>query len=291
MGSNRDWGVQSSSLTLPPFAGPNDPRIFIGPDIPPELVLWGSTHATTFLAVEIYYYDATHYYFQGIGTFGGTTTYFEGTYDPLNTVYITNRIILSGGVGLGSVEQRIGSNSLNTFALAINYQQANLSIDSASQLSITGAFRIDTRSAGRGILFFSSNSLATAAIGAAETVVGSLPGSYTLKANRAIEFGYCGFFGTSVLNTPFQVLLRANTLVGANYLFSRKMSSVAGNAFRYHDAVVMNVGGAAIGLTDFVMTLSVTAGTVTGAASTVGPRQWWIRDVGADVDYPGAPVI
>lgn len=34
MASNRDWGVQSQTLTVPPFAGPAESAIIIGPDLP-----------------------------------------------------------------------------------------------------------------------------------------------------------------------------------------------------------------------------------------------------------------
>lgn len=37
MGTDGDWGTDPLSLTLPPFAGPNDPAIVIGQDIPQEL--------------------------------------------------------------------------------------------------------------------------------------------------------------------------------------------------------------------------------------------------------------
>lgn len=35
MSGNRDWGVQGGSLTLPPFAGPDDPAILVGDFLPP----------------------------------------------------------------------------------------------------------------------------------------------------------------------------------------------------------------------------------------------------------------
>lgn len=38
MGSNRDWGVDSATLTQPPFAGPGDPSIVIFPDPIPQAI-------------------------------------------------------------------------------------------------------------------------------------------------------------------------------------------------------------------------------------------------------------
>lgn len=64
MSGRTDWGVPSSTLTLPPFAGDNDNAIVIGPDIPASLLSWfasSSFAAWVPVAAIIYRYDANNY--------------------------------------------------------------------------------------------------------------------------------------------------------------------------------------------------------------------------------------
>lgn len=124
------------SLTLPNNAGPNDSRIVIGPDIPAELVTWGLAHTATFTAVEIFYVNGQRYKFNGIGTFSGVATYFEGTYDTTNTVYMVRRTLILGGAGFGTVRELVGSTSQNTFALDYQLLQTTMTVASDSKVLV-----------------------------------------------------------------------------------------------------------------------------------------------------------
>lgn len=68
MGSNRDWGVPGQTLTIPPFAGPNDPQLRIGE--PPELlVTFYATAAipSVLTGALIFQLDANRYWYQVSG--------------------------------------------------------------------------------------------------------------------------------------------------------------------------------------------------------------------------------
>lgn len=54
MGSNRDWGVDSQTITAPPFAGPGDPAISFGPDIPAEIIAYyAALNATPIAMIQM----------------------------------------------------------------------------------------------------------------------------------------------------------------------------------------------------------------------------------------------
>lgn len=59
MSGAQDWHTPETSLTLPPFAGPGQARIFIGPDIPPPLLGYAFTdragYTGTYSSVIIFY--------------------------------------------------------------------------------------------------------------------------------------------------------------------------------------------------------------------------------------------
>lgn len=167
-------------LILPAGAQPGTPRILLGPDIPAELVAWAASKGPgvliTFYAVEIFYLDATQYEFHAIGKFDTLTCYFEGTYDPVNTVYVTKRDVLSGGAGTGSVDVRIGSNTLNTFPINYTFAQMNVTVDN-------GTFTVGGGAVGTASRYFNSVSMTPGTtVGA---VYGDMPGSPGVTITKA----------------------------------------------------------------------------------------------------------
>jgi hypothetical protein len=69
-----DWGVDSATQTLPPGAGPTDPRVVIGPDIPPELAAYvaGLPGGGSCVFAFLYYLDGTNYRWEALCEFGPT---------------------------------------------------------------------------------------------------------------------------------------------------------------------------------------------------------------------------
>lgn len=117
------------TFTTPNNAGPNDPRIVRSSIIPTELLTWAAANSVTLYVVDIWYFTSNTYFWEGIGTFFGLTAKFEGTYDPTNGVYVTRRTLidLSGGGGLGSIIERVGSSALDSFNMLYSFQTALLS--------------------------------------------------------------------------------------------------------------------------------------------------------------------
>jgi hypothetical protein len=118
------------TLNLPWGASVNSPHIAIGPDIPTALATFSPN--LTLYAAAIYYYDATHYYFTGMGLFYAQQVYVEGTYDPTNGVYITRRVLEPTA---GTLDQRIGSYLFDAFQQTYTFQQTNVRIGDGSNIS------------------------------------------------------------------------------------------------------------------------------------------------------------
>lgn len=60
-GNNTDWGVPGNNITQPPFAGPNEPAIVIGPDVPAELVAYYAPGGREVTSAIIFRRDADDY--------------------------------------------------------------------------------------------------------------------------------------------------------------------------------------------------------------------------------------
>jgi hypothetical protein len=272
--SDSDWSIDPDSLTLPPFAAPGDPAIVLGPDIPPELVAWGSTRGVVFFAVQIFRFDATRYRFQAIGTFAGQVTYFEGTFDPNNLVYITSRTLLPGGTGVNSVVQRIGSSSLDTFDLVYNFQQTDVQINDVSQ--------------GRGLATRVSSLLNTAAIGA-ETLTLST-GAMTWASGRAYACIATANILGNVANNESFIIFRRNNIAGAiKFSANFTMSPVIGNTvYCFVRCVIINTGAS---VSDNICITQQTLGGGTTTAQGGGPRALEVWDIGAASDFPNSTNI
>lgn len=288
MGNRNDWGVQAQSLILPPGAGPGDTKIVIGPDIPPELIIWGAAQApiVTFQALVIYYRDATTYTFEGIGTFSSLPCYFFGTYDSVNTVYIWQRLIYQGGGGPTSLEWRVGSDALNTFAAVYNFQQLTINFD----LSVGGDFTVQSVgigvSQGRGRKDWIASQADTAAIGA-ETVV--LTGnSMVWQKGRAYAIAIAAEIEPAVVPIYAQLQVRRTNLAGALVGVGVFPMTIAGVRFTCTRTIyVVNTSGADI-TDNVVLTLAGGGGNVQIRGSQDYARVLGVFDAGAASDFPNA---
>lgn len=111
--------------------GSPSPRVAINPNIPAVLANWDVANVT-FNVVFLWYYNATDFYWQGIGTFFGTKVFMEGTYDTNNGPYMIRRVLQPG---VGNVTERLGSYFLNSFALTLTTQQTALQVGDGSNIS------------------------------------------------------------------------------------------------------------------------------------------------------------
>ena len=130
---NRDGSAEFNSalirgeLDVGP-ATPN-PRVAISPNIPAVLSGWNIN--VIFNVVFLWYYNATDFYWQGIGTFFGTKVYMEGTYDTTNGPYVLRRVLQPGAA---NIETRLGSYLLNSFTDILKTQQTSLLIGDGSNI-------------------------------------------------------------------------------------------------------------------------------------------------------------
>ena len=276
------------TLTLPAGAPPASPRIVIGPDIPPELVAWGATHTVTFYAVELFYFDATTYFWRAVASFSGQTMISEGTYDTTNGVYVTSRTLITGA-GFPNVETRIGSSFLNTFLYSVELQQTYFEVTSDSTLAVDSgaAFTIDGRSAGRGLISFVAAQSDSAAIGA-ETAALTDGTSRTFKNGRAFVATYGARFAGSVANT-IVTRFRKNTAAGTEFLaFSHPLTTA--DQWFSGENIFVNSSGSDVSFAP-CFTIAATAGTATMRGATTIPRSIRIYDIGAAADYSNVPSV
>jgi hypothetical protein len=105
------------------------PRVAINPNIPAVLSGWSVN--VTFNVVILWYFNSTDFYWQGIGTFFGTKSYMEGTYDTTNGPYMINRVLQPGA---SSIEERVGSYFLNAFTQVWKTQQTQVLIGDGSNI-------------------------------------------------------------------------------------------------------------------------------------------------------------
>ena len=262
MASNRDWGVSSQSLTIPPFAGPTDPAIIIGPDIPPELVTY---YSGTLVAVLIFRGSGIQYAYIGVSSTGGLVT----------------------GTVLSGVVQGYDSLVYPGVKTIINGTTTKFDFPTAGDIQLLE--NVAFVSQGRDYADRVSSTAVSGAIGAETVVLTS--NVMVWAANRAysVEFHHtatpAGGATASLIN------IRRTNLAGA-VLVGEVLPFVGG--FQHTQqalAVIRNATGAGI-LQNLVLTLgSFPAGTVTinGSVSTV--RWLEIRDIGAAADYPNAAQI
>lgn len=290
----RSFFATLRQLVLPAGAQPSQPRTVLGPDPTPEMVAWGLLNGVVFANAVVYYYSATQYVWESIGTFGGQVAKFEGTYDPTNGIYVVSRTFLLGAAGYPNVAVRISSPVLNTFPLAWNFFQTDVLIDVGSRLIIGPGsdFLIDTVSQGRGLVNIATSVGNSAAV-AAETVYLTCTNT-VFKNDRCYKLTlnyHCRGAGGA---TSFIMRIRRINLAGGAYIndmsgpFQAAYSDDSSGTFvRY----LRNTTGADITQT-LVWTWAPTGGgtaQMIGAAGIVGA--FVIEDCGDATDYPNINTV
>lgn len=124
---------QPRDLVLPPGGNPNLPHRVIGPDVPAVLTAFSPDY--TWLFVDLWYYDATSFYFEALATnsfFGGLAEWIAGTYDPTNGVQLD---IFIDGPGGAPRAIHYGSDRYSTAnRLLVDYRTTDVVIGNTSTL-------------------------------------------------------------------------------------------------------------------------------------------------------------
>lgn len=144
-----------TSLTLPGDAGPNDPRIVIGDDIPPEIAVfsYGGVVRTTVAAI-VYWIDANRFFFEAIATGGTDTALYNGLVDRTapgqETLVYQARVSDQTGGGDTAIEISFGGGLVGVLPEQIVYRFAICEVSFGRLVEFDGPVEFDARVAGDG---------------------------------------------------------------------------------------------------------------------------------------------
>ncbi len=287
MASNRDWGVAGTTFTLPPGAGPGEPRTVYGAPLPPPLDTYLFRGTDLASSGTIYYYAGGDTYYQfdvavpsGFGGLGTLRRYVG---------YVLAGAVVERAVGIPSSwswEQR-------GFSVLPNPGPGQ--IIQNLDLRPFDDWRINDVSQPRGFIGGKADTAPSGAAGAqavalTSAAVGTGLANLTFEPRRAYRFSYGARWISSVNNTVVVRFQRTN-VAGALILGDFSHPVLTGPHEWYGGSnIACNLTGAAINVT-VVLTIGPTAGTVTMFAAANEPRYFEVWDVGDAADFPNRPQI
>lgn len=289
--SDGDWDVESQSLTLPPFAGPGDAAIILGPDVPPELTAY---YAPTLVVAVIIFRQASgdYAYLALLGPLGSPLAMGSVragvVHEQYQTFWGSSAAIMQF---FGSILQFESGGELN-----IRFGSTLTILDPGSALNIgsssaptDGDFNIDGRAQGRGLIASVESTANGAAIGA-ETVDLTLP-SATYYDGRAYEARIVTHYFASAPPSTCVTRLRLGTTTAGTLVWVWTLgTNTAATATRYNSGIFRRVAGSDL-TTQMCMTMATTAGNTTNGGGANNLRSLQVWDIGAAADYSAYPAI
>lgn len=299
-GSSGDWDVGPSSLSLPPFAGPSDPQIFIGPDVPPIVQVAVQAHGRTTrtaLAVVIYAksYDPTggflatgDYWFDAV-TLDTTTKQLgkvTGVVSDLRLFYtwLTEAILgydTSGTLGSNG-PYFAGTDSFLVFG---GDKFSPTVVDSYDPTDAESGYTSGKGSMARGFRYGNFSTANTGGLGAATSVFSTA--GRVFKSGRAYEIIVSGRISTSAGTVTANFQYRHGGTTKINFGGVGPEIGPAGTGFTLRQIVRNTSLSDVTATTDLLITPS--AGTVNWLGAATYPRGLEIRDCGHADYYPSAP--
>lgn len=290
------------TLILPNNAGPNDPAIIIGPDMPPCMQ---PTYSSAFffrppatvgagIAGRPYMYMA-----QLIAPGGGTNRVDFGwlVYDPSGAVcgFIAFLQFTASNGGTGALTMGVNFQNIRSgipagVSTAINVignstTPFGVAIGEALRAPSQSPFLVDGRSMGRGIVDMVTSAASTAATAA--EIVALTGNAITWYDGRLFEVKLVGQVLGSIANEAAFMSLRRTNLAGAVLWVTGVDATFNTVADHYEvSTLVKNTSGADI--TDNVVSTiqrAAGAGNVTDFANAGQPRYMKVTDLGATVDF------
>lgn len=265
----RDQYPNVTSVTLPSGAGPNDPAIVLGDQIPANLVAYyAGFGGQVVIAAMIFRLSATEYDWIALVDDGGLTSLAMGA---------------ANATGLDEITSMYRNGAVPTLVLGSG-QNSTVAVDTGSLFSIrNGAmFNIDGITQGRGLVAQASAVASTGAIGA-ETVTLTSPAK-TYTAGRCYEVRLLSNLAASVLNN--QAILRLR-IAGGGAIAAEERSGLlpaVGSFASETHAAQFQV--ASTGSYTWDETITATAGTVIDSANATGTaRRFTIWDIGDVADF------
>lgn len=291
------WGIAPTfSLVIPSDAGPNDPQIDIGSDIPANLTAYYATFGLTVVNGTIYRYDATQYNYTVlcIGGGPGNVILATGACDSTGTVIQATSIQNVPGQPSFTIGEQAGAYPPVTVSFIV---QQNVQTQFSGIFDWTpGAAGIDFLMQGishpRGTVGFGRATANSAGIVApASAVIVSTNAAVTFREGRAYRFTYTGSHFSSAAGILGQYsITRAGGGGFALGLGNGRTEGGASTAVCYSKEGVRAAGAG--NLTDTVeVTLAALAGTVTAFGSAAVPRHLIVEDVGEAAAFTGATAI
>jgi hypothetical protein len=285
-------------LLLPSNAGPNDPRLLLGPDVPAILVAYYAPGANTAFACELAYSNATDYQYTiwlvNLGT--GELTKGEGWvsgnrvfelyyyyHDPASSL----PRVVNFGDGFGSPGGGLG-------AIGWSFNGEGFDPTNITTYSNVEFFNTDItanfRSLGRGWILLVSGTATQTVSAPGPGTLATDPGSTVYKNGRAYRARIAGHWSCSIVGQYTQLDLRTGGGVTKASIRSQPLVTSGAPWVEYEFLFRNSSGG------DFNTGMNVqalpTAGTL--AFAVMNNNQPWyfiIEDIGAAADYAAFPTL
>lgn len=291
--ANSGWTADPADLTVPPDAGPGDPRIFIGGDSDPILQFLDQTNGILF------YFGPGRAFVLSVEADGSPNPADLGRFHlwAVSELALFQIMDIDYDVPGNSVQVNTFQDSVTDFAefslFGINADIVGLGPDHQPLAAekVQDVFLFGD-SIGRGVFNVVESAVSSAAIGVTETVVLSFP-SKTYLAGRAYEVRMRGGVVLSTVTTKADFRLRKTNAAGQDLgeWFRYSTSATSGVDQANGNGPVFTVAPGADVTGVLVLTIAATTGTATHFAFATSPRRVIIEDIGDDTDYPLAPVL
>lgn len=191
MGTTPWSNDEPRDLIVPPGAGPDDPRVVIGPDIPPELL----AKYPGMTAAILLYIDGMQYMYWGVG---GPNGYVQGTVyiDPPNTLVVERDITeytasLWSLIGDPTMTNEIAIGSLTAGGVTKKFTIHGDVITNFLAGATTGDVQIDGRSIFRGVIANAYDTADSASVTAETTILFEFQvGGASLLPGRVYRFAF-----------------------------------------------------------------------------------------------------
>lgn len=303
MAGDRDWGVDPINETLPAFAGPDDPAIVLGTDLPPcmqsvfaSAIFFRSKNTASggINGGPSYFIGQSkndHQIFEGWLVYDQSTVCGYVLTHTINAQNLGAGVIFGAGERFGATFETgaatYGGNTIEYFfGSDFGFPKTLVTFGPNPTLQ---EFSIDNVSAARGLRARADSVANTGAI-AAEGVTLSTP---TFKAYQGRAYALVTeYTAQSSAVSQSQWNIRLTNLAGAIVVQGADVNPVAGAApaptFTHIQRVRKTSADSNI---NFVQTAAASAGNVTHIAGAAQPRFFEVWDCGSAADFGNAPAI
>lgn len=279
------WSNQiPRTFTAPDDAGPNDPRLVFGPDVPAPIA---TIDGVTIVAAIIWFLDDDHFHFYALGASGSTPVY-RGTY-AAPTLYVFDRY--SAAPVLGKIQWTIGDLSTVSPNVVVQLLGAELRMSNGLNGPLSVPFLIDGRSAPRGTRVYLAAPGAPLVASTGPEVTAATSAAFTFVRSRAYRFRFRARVLSTLAGQSVTLRLRAGS-AAASVGFHSCVSTVLGDT--RVDEFVAGVDAVTGDVTSTVA-LTIAGGTGANPVRIDGTgtiqAEIEVQDIGAYNDFLGCTAI